>query len=79
LPSGKPFIIYSFNITGEFGVRRLTGITNGNGITTTNIDKKIFDSNDFKNFYGRINSATATKELESMLTFVRCECLKHLK
>ena len=41
-------------MTGEFGVGILTGITDGNGITTANNEKKFY-SNDFKNFYGRNN------------------------
>lgn len=47
-------ISYSVNITDDFGVGILTGIANGNGITTANNDRN-FDSDDFKNFYGRLN------------------------
>jgi hypothetical protein len=52
----EPLISYSFNITGKFGVGILTSIANGNGITSPNNDRN-FDSDDFKNFYGRLNSS----------------------
>ncbi|MBL7021039.1 MAG: hypothetical protein ISR86_10920 [Nitrospinaceae bacterium] len=47
-------ISYSFNVTDDFGVGILTGVANGNGINTAS-DSRNFDSDNFKNFYGRVN------------------------
>jgi hypothetical protein len=67
-------------MTGEFGVGILTGITNGNGITTANNDKKIITTlMTSRVSMEELISVTAIKELESMVTLIRSECLKHLK
>ncbi len=47
-------ISYNFNATEDFGVGLLAGVANGNGINTANNDRN-FDSDNFKNFYGRVN------------------------
>jgi hypothetical protein len=47
-------ISYSFDATEDVGVGFLVGIANGNGITAANSDRN-FDSDNFKNFYGRVN------------------------
>jgi len=47
-------ISYGFDVTDDFGMGILTGFANGNGITTANADRN-FDSDEFKNFYGRVN------------------------
>jgi hypothetical protein len=59
----KPIISYSFNITGEFGVGILKGIANSNGINTANNDR-IFNSDDFKSFYGRLNISFRNQGIE---------------
>jgi hypothetical protein len=47
-------ISYSFNVNEDFGIGLLAGVANGNGIGTAN-NSRNFDSDNFKNFYGRIN------------------------
>ena len=47
-------ISYSFDVTDDFGAGILAGIANGNGIATANANRN-FDSDNFKNFYGRVN------------------------
>ncbi len=43
---------YNFNVTEDWNVGLLAGISNGNGIGNANNERN-FDSNGFKNFYGR--------------------------
>ena len=47
-------INYSFNVNDDIGVGFLGGIANGNGIDTAN-NSRNFDTDNFKNFYGRAN------------------------
>lgn len=45
---------YGLEVTENFGVGILAGIANGNGINNAN-DQRNFDSDPYKNFYGRIS------------------------
>jgi hypothetical protein len=47
-------INYNFNATEDIGIGLLGGVANGNGIGTAN-NSRNFDSDNFKNFYGRVN------------------------
>jgi len=47
-------ISYNSSAANDFGVGLLAGIANGNGINTVSDDRN-FDSDNFKNFYGRVN------------------------
>ncbi len=47
-------ISYSFDATEDIGVGLLAGIANGSGINNANSARN-FDTDNFKNFYGRVN------------------------
>ncbi len=45
---------YGFEVTEDFGVGLLAGVANGNGINNAN-NQRNFDSDPYKNFYGRVS------------------------
>ncbi len=47
-------VSYNFDVTEDFGMGLLAGIAGGNGINSAD-SNKTFDSDNLKNFYGRVN------------------------
>ena len=53
---------YNFNLAGDVEMGLVAAITNGNGIGTADSDRN-FDSDDFKNYYGKLSLASGDQRV----------------
>ncbi len=53
---------YNFNLAGDVEMGLVAAITNGNGIGTADSDRN-FDSDDFKNYYGKLSLASGDQSV----------------